>query len=97
MPRYVSRPARRDVSVPDHATGPDPFLTVLGIVIGISSVIVMVSIGQGTKTSIESSIQSIGSNLLIGGRQAASSSRRIGGEGAGANTDSLTIEDAEAP
>jgi putative ABC transport system permease protein len=70
-------------------------LTVLGIVIGISSVIIMVSIGQGTKTSIESQIQSIGSNLLMvspGGE----SSRQIGGGGMGANTDSLTTEDAEA-
>jgi putative ABC transport system permease protein len=71
------------------------FLTVLGIVIGISSVIVMVSIGQGTKTSIESSIESIGSNLLMvspGGE----SRGQIGGGGMGANTDSLTTEDAQA-
>lgn len=40
-------------------------LTMLGIVIGIGSVIAMVSIGQGAQSSIESSIQSIGSNLLI--------------------------------
>ncbi len=40
-------------------------LTVLGIVIGISSVIAMVSIGQGAKASIEASIQSIGSNLIM--------------------------------
>jgi putative ABC transport system permease protein len=40
-------------------------LTILGIVIGISSVIAMVSIGAGAQGSIESSIQSIGSNLLI--------------------------------
>ena len=39
-------------------------LTMLGIVIGISSVIAMVSIGQGAQTSIQSSIQSIGSNLI---------------------------------
>lgn len=72
------------------------FLTVLGIVIGIASVIVMVSIGQGTKTSIESEIQSIGSNLLMispGGE----SSRMIGpGGGGGASTDSLTLKDAYA-
>ncbi len=36
----------------------------LGIIIGISSVIVMVSIGQGAQGSIQSSIQSLGSNLL---------------------------------
>ncbi|MDD2753723.1 MAG: ABC transporter permease [Candidatus Portnoybacteria bacterium] len=41
------------------------FLTVLGIVIGIGSVIAMVSIGQGAQGSIQSSIQSIGSNLVI--------------------------------
>ena len=40
-------------------------LTVLGIVIGISSVIAMVSIGAGAQSSIQSSIQSIGSNLIM--------------------------------
>jgi putative ABC transport system permease protein len=40
-------------------------LTILGIVIGIGSVIAMVAIGQGSKNSIQASIQSIGSNLLI--------------------------------
>lgn len=41
------------------------FLTMLGIVIGISSVIAMVSIGQGAQGTIEANIQSIGSNLII--------------------------------
>ncbi len=40
-------------------------LTVLGIVIGIGSVIAMISVGQGSTASIESSIQSLGSNLLM--------------------------------
>lgn len=39
-------------------------LTVLGVVIGIASVIAMVSVGQGAQKSIEDKIQSIGSNLL---------------------------------
>lgn len=39
-------------------------LTVLGIVIGISSVIAMLSIGQGAQSSITSNIESIGSNLI---------------------------------
>ena len=39
-------------------------LTILGIVIGISSVIAMVSIGTGASNSISSSIQSLGSNLI---------------------------------
>jgi putative ABC transport system permease protein len=40
-------------------------LTILGIVIGIGSVIAMISVGQGSTASITSSIQSLGSNLLI--------------------------------
>lgn len=40
-------------------------LTILGIIIGISSVIAMTSIGQGAQNAIESSIQSIGSNLIL--------------------------------
>jgi putative ABC transport system permease protein len=40
-------------------------LTTLGIVIGISSVIAMVSIGQGAQGSIQSNIQSLGSNLIM--------------------------------
>ena len=40
-------------------------LTVLGIVIGISSVIAMISIGQGAQGAIEANIQSIGANLVM--------------------------------
>ena len=39
-------------------------LTMLGIVIGISSVIAMLAIGNGTTQSIQSKIESIGSNLV---------------------------------
>ena len=39
-------------------------LTVLGIVIGISSVIALIAVGQGASSGIQSSIQSLGSNLL---------------------------------
>ncbi len=40
-------------------------LTILGIVIGIGSVIAMISIGEGAQSSIQSRIQSIGSNLVL--------------------------------
>jgi len=40
-------------------------LTILGIVIGIASVIAMVAIGQGAQGTIQASIQSIGSNLIL--------------------------------
>jgi len=39
-------------------------LTILGIVVGIASVIVMVAIGQGAQTSITNSIAQAGSNLV---------------------------------
>lgn len=40
-------------------------LTMLGIIIGIASVIAMTAIGTGAQNSISDSIQSIGSNLII--------------------------------
>ena len=40
-------------------------LTVLGIVIGIASVIALIAIGEGAQASIQASIQSIGSNLVM--------------------------------
>jgi len=39
-------------------------LTILGIVIGIASVIAMISIGQGAKGQITQSIEGLGSNIL---------------------------------
>ena len=36
------------------------FLTMLGIIIGVASVIVMLAIGQGSKKSIQSQISKIG-------------------------------------
>lgn len=68
-------------------------LTILGIVIGIGSVIAMVSIGQGAQNSIESSIQSIGANLLIVMPGAQRTSRVSSGMG---SAQSLTLKDSEA-
>lgn len=41
------------------------FLTVLGIVIGVSAVITMVTIGQGATVQVQQQIASMGSNLLM--------------------------------
>lgn len=70
-------------------------LTMLGIVIGISSVIAMVSIGQGAQSSIESSIQSIGSNLILitPGAQRGTGVSVSAGRG---TSKTLTQADAEA-
>ena len=41
------------------------FLTALGIIIGIASVITMLAIGQGTKKSIQANISEMGSNMIM--------------------------------
>lgn len=41
------------------------FLTALGIIIGIASVITMLAIGQGTKESIQANISEMGSNMIM--------------------------------
>ena len=40
------------------------FLTMLGIIIGVTSVVVLVSLGQGTADSVTSQISGMGSTLL---------------------------------
>ncbi|SKA87794.1 putative ABC transport system permease protein [Clostridium sp. USBA 49] len=40
------------------------FLTMLGIIIGISSVIILVGIGEGTKKNITEQIEKLGTNLI---------------------------------
>lgn len=49
-------------------------LTSLGIIIGVSAVIVMVSVGQGSQKQIEDNINALGTNLLIAYPGSASSS-----------------------
>lgn len=70
-------------------------LTMLGIIIGIGSVIALVAVGQGAQSSIQSSIQSIGSNLIM---IMPGSQRGVGvsvNTGRG-NAQSLTLADANA-
>jgi len=70
-------------------------LTMLGIVIGIASVIAMLAVGNGATSTIQSSIESIGSNLVVispgATRTAGSNVRASRGS---ANT--LTMSDVEA-
>ena len=68
-------------------------LTILGIVIGIASVITMISIGQGAQSSIQSSIEAIGSNLIIVRPGAQRSGGVSGGQG---SAQTLTQEDVSA-
>jgi len=65
-------------------------LTILGIVIGIASVITMVGIGQGSKKTIETQIESIGSNLIM----VMPGSQSVGGvRQASGSAESLTEDD----
>lgn len=41
------------------------FLTVLGVIIGVSAVITMVTLGQGTTAAVKAQISNLGSNLLV--------------------------------
>ena len=70
-------------------------LTILGIVIGIASVIAMVSIGAGASKSISTSIQSLGSNL-IQVTPGAQRTQGFGASGGRGNAKTLTNEDAAA-
>jgi len=70
-------------------------LTMLGIVIGIASVIAMVAVGQGASNSVSSSIESIGANLVMitpGAQRSFGGGARESRGGA----QSLTLEDADA-
>jgi len=68
-------------------------LAILGIVIGIGSVIALVSLGQASQKSIENNIQSLGSNLLT----VMPSGQKVGAvKGASGGGTTLTLDDAEA-
>ncbi len=68
-------------------------LTSLGIIIGVSAVIVMLSIGEGAKNKISKDIESIGSNLLM---VMSGSSTSGGVRMGGGSQPTLTTKDAEA-
>lgn len=69
-------------------------LTVLGVVIGIWSVIVMVALGNGAQASIQEQIRAIGSNLLMVFPGSPRSGGPVSsGQGSAAT---LTLEDAQA-
>lgn len=68
-------------------------LTMLGMVIGVGAVVLMLAIGQGTQHTVNQSIASMGSNLLIiMPGTATSGGVRFGG----GTTPTLTLKDAEA-
>jgi len=66
-------------------------LTMLGVIIGVSAVIVMVSVSTGTEATIKEQIEGLGTNLLF-----VQSSFSRGGPGQGQPTGGLVYDDAFA-
>lgn len=68
-------------------------LTSLGIIIGVSAVIIMLAVGTGAREKVQKDMESMGSNLLT----IRSASAKTGGVRMGMGTrPTLTIKDAEA-
>ena len=79
-----------------RAMGANPlrtFLTMLGMVIGVGSVVLMMAIGLGAQESVKESINAMGSNLFI---VLSGSSTTSGVRSGSGNASSLTIKDANA-
>jgi putative ABC transport system permease protein len=69
------------------------FLTMLGIIIGVASVIAMVAIGQGSKQSIHDQLSNMGTNMLT---VQPASNLNGGVRIAGTSFQTLTIKDIVA-
>lgn len=68
-------------------------LTMLGIIIGVSSVILTVGLGQGAQDEVAEQIDSLGSNLLVVAPGSSTSGGQRGGFG---SATTLTLSDAVA-
>jgi len=68
-------------------------LTMLGVVIGVASVVALVAVGQGATSGVTARLQSLGTNLLTVNPGSSTSGFTRGAAGS-ANT--LTVEDATA-
>ncbi|MGI8714811.1 MAG: ABC transporter permease [Solirubrobacteraceae bacterium] len=68
-------------------------LTILGLMIGVGSVIVLVAVGTGSSSAVQSQIEALGSNVLL-----VTSAPTLGGLGGGTPTSaqSLSVADAAA-
>jgi len=67
------------------------FLTVLGVVIGVSAVVTMVTLGHATTKSVQSQISGLGSNLLT-----ILPGQSLGRGGGGQGAQPFKIEDVDA-
>jgi len=68
-------------------------LTMLGVIIGVASVVALVAVGQGSTQDITNRLQALGTNLLTVNPGSAVTAGTFGGAGSAAT---LTLADAEA-
>jgi putative ABC transport system permease protein len=66
-------------------------LTILGMTIGVASVIVLIAVGNGSSKAVQASIEGLGSNVLM-----VMATPSIGGTGETTPPISLTVDDADA-
>jgi putative ABC transport system permease protein len=71
-------------------------LTILGLMIGVGSVIVLVAVGTGSSAAVQSQIEALGSNVLLVTSTPTLGGLGRGGGGGGANVNPLTVTDADA-
>ncbi|MGV8136426.1 MAG: ABC transporter permease [Mangrovibacterium sp.] len=69
------------------------FLTMLGIIIGVASVIAMLAIGQGSKKSIQDQMSSMGTNMIF---VMPGSERRGGLQMSRSDMQTMKLEDVDA-
>ncbi len=68
-------------------------LTMLGVIIGVGSVVALVAVGQGATSGITNQLESLGTNLLTINPGGATS---FGTRGAAGSATTLTVDDATA-
>jgi putative ABC transport system permease protein len=68
-------------------------LTMLGVIIGVGSIVALVSVAQGATSGITNLIEGLGANLLNISPGASTNGFIRGGTG---SVDTLTVDDAEA-
>ena len=68
-------------------------LTMLGIIIGVASVVSLVAVGMGVRKNVTDSISRLGSNMLI---VSPGSANRTGVRGGAGSVQTLTYDDAKA-
>ena len=71
------------------------FLTLLGLIIGVSSVIIMVAVGQGAQEGVKAQIIGLGSDLTFV-RPAATNNQQTGARGQAGSGLTLLASDADA-